>query len=56
MVSLGDPGNDRVLELAVAAECDAIVTHNARDFGAATRFGIRVFSPDAVLQLIRGVI
>ncbi len=52
---LRDPGDDMVLELAVAAECDAIVTHNARDFRAARRFGMRVLSPHAFLQLLRGV-
>jgi putative PIN family toxin of toxin-antitoxin system len=53
---LRDPGDDMVLELAVAAECDAIITHNARDFSAATRFGMRVLAPSAFLQLLRGVL
>ena len=34
-----------MLELAVAAECEAIVTHNRQDFGGATRFGIPVVTP-----------
>ncbi len=38
-----------VLELAVAAECDMIVTHNARDFGGAEQFGINVVDPGSFL-------
>ena len=43
--ALSDPGDEFVLELAVAAECDAIVTHNRQDFRGATRFGIPVITP-----------
>ncbi len=43
--TLADPGDDMVLELAVAAGCDAIVTHNRRHFRGVHRFGIRVLSP-----------
>lgn len=43
--ALSDPGDEFVLELAVAAECDAIVTHNLQDFRAATQFGIPVLTP-----------
>jgi predicted nucleic acid-binding protein len=43
--TLPDPGDDMVLELAVAAGCDAIVTHNRRHFRGARRFGIRILSP-----------
>ena len=32
--TLSDPGDEFVLELAVAAACDAIVTHNGPDFKA----------------------
>jgi predicted nucleic acid-binding protein len=45
-----------VLELAVAAGCDAIVTHNRRDFGPARQFGVRVLSPAEFLQEIGGVL
>jgi hypothetical protein len=31
-----------VLELAVSAQCDAIVTHNVRDFEGVRRFSVRV--------------
>ena len=34
---LRDANNDLVLELAVSARCDAVVTHNIRDFGARAR-------------------
>lgn len=50
---LRDPGDDLVLELAVAAACDAIVTHNVRDFDAAGRFGIRVVTPGDFLHELR---
>jgi putative PIN family toxin of toxin-antitoxin system len=49
---LSDPMDDMVLELAVAAGAEAIVTHNLRDFGAAGRFGIRVLSPAQIINLI----
>jgi putative PIN family toxin of toxin-antitoxin system len=51
---LHDPGDDLVLEVAVAANCDAIVTHNVRDFGAATRFNLRVLTPGMFLNMLRG--
>lgn len=34
-----------VLELAVAAGCEAIVSYNKRDFVGAARFGLRVLTP-----------
>ncbi len=52
---LPDPDDDMVLELAVAAGCDAIITHNERDFGPAGRFGIRVLTPSVFLEDIGGV-
>ena len=39
---LRDARDDMVLELAVAAGCDGIVTFNTRDFGAAREFGLNV--------------
>jgi predicted nucleic acid-binding protein len=47
---LNDPKDDHVLELAVAASCDAIVTHNVRDFSTALDFGIRAVSPGTFLK------
>ncbi len=42
---LRDPKDDHVLELAVEAGCQAIVTHNVRDFAGAGEFGIQVLTP-----------
>ena len=42
---LPDPSDDHVLEVAVAAGCDAIVTYNKRDFKDIERFGLRVLDP-----------
>ena len=49
---LHDPGDDLVLELAVAAGCDKIVTHNTRDFLGVQQFGIEVLPPAAFLQTL----
>jgi len=52
---LKDPGDDLVLELAVAAECDAIVTHNVRDFaGTQEQFQVAVWTPQQALRAIGG--
>jgi putative PIN family toxin of toxin-antitoxin system len=42
---LRDPGDDMVLETAVAARADFLVTHNIKDFTGADRFGIKVVTP-----------
>ncbi len=47
---LPDADDDMVLELAVAAGCEAIITHNRRDFAPARGFGIRVLSPAEFLD------
>lgn len=49
--ALRDPGDDMVLELAVAAQSD-IVTHNLKDFGGVERFGLRAISPRVFLTEI----
>ena len=46
---LRDSKDDMVLELAVAAGCDAIVTYNKRDFAGVDRFGLRVWEPKELL-------
>lgn len=51
---LRDAGDDLVLEVAVAAGCDAIVTHNVRDFSGAETLGIRVLTPKQFLHELRG--
>ena len=43
--TLRDPKDDMVLELAVAAAADRIVTHNRRDFADASSFETKVVSP-----------
>jgi putative PIN family toxin of toxin-antitoxin system len=42
---LRDPGDDMILETAVAARAEYIITHNIRDFNGANRFGIQVVTP-----------
>jgi hypothetical protein len=51
---LPDPKDDMIAELAVAAECPAIVTHNVRDFSGVDAFGIDVLTPAKMLQRLRG--
>lgn len=50
--TLTDPRDEFILELAVAARCAAIVTHNIRDFKGAKPFGVRVLTPGAFLLSI----
>jgi putative PIN family toxin of toxin-antitoxin system len=47
-----DPEDDMVLELAVKAGCDSVVTYNIRDFVGVERFGLRVATPAEFLQSI----
>lgn len=47
---LKDPRDDMVLEAAVEGECDAIVTHNVRDFAGCEKFGISALRPGAFLR------
>ncbi len=49
---LPDPGDDLVLELAVAAGGAAVVTFNVSDFRGAERFGVRVLRPREFLAEI----
>jgi len=50
---LPDPADDHVLEVAVAGQCDAIVTYHRRDFRGADRFGIRIVRPPQFLLELR---
>lgn len=50
---LRDPDDDMVLELAVAARCPYIVTHNIADFRAAAKFAIMPITPRDFLDLLR---
>ncbi|MDM8522703.1 putative toxin-antitoxin system toxin component, PIN family [Desulfococcaceae bacterium HSG8] len=47
---LPDPKDDMLLELAVEAGCDFIVTYNAKDFKAINRFGLTVITPKELLE------
>jgi len=49
---LRDPKDDMVAELALAASCDAVVTHNRRHFEPLARFGLSIFSPAELLSEI----
>lgn len=49
---LKDPKDDMVLELAVAANCEFIVTYNIDDFRGVERFGLRVVTPKEFLREI----
>lgn len=49
---LTDPGDDMVLELAVASRAEAIVTFNQKDFLGIHRFGIQILTPGDLLNRI----
>jgi predicted nucleic acid-binding protein len=49
---LPDPKDDMVLELAVAARCQTIVTYNLGDFAEANKFGVQVLEPAPFLSSI----
>jgi putative PIN family toxin of toxin-antitoxin system len=53
---LRDPGDECLLELAVASGADAIVTFNERDFsGVEAAFGVNVLKPLQFLKQIEAV-
>lgn len=49
---LRDPNDELVLEIAVTAQCEYIVTYNVRDFAGVEEFGIKVLTPKEFLQEI----
>jgi len=49
---LPDTNDELILELAVSARCEYIVTHNLSDFSSAEKFGIKVVTPGAFLKII----
>lgn len=49
---LKDPKDDMVLELAVEASCEYIVTFNRKDFVGAEQFGLQVIAPKDFLRVI----
>ncbi len=50
--SLPDANDELILELAVSAQCDYIVTHNLSDFKGVEKFGITAVAPGAFLKII----
>jgi hypothetical protein len=50
---LPDADDDMVLELALAAGCQHIITHNGADFRGAEQLGVVPLSPREFLQRIR---
>ena len=50
---LRDANDDMVLELAFAAGCRYLVTHNVKDFHGAEQLGVSVISPRDFLKLTR---
>lgn len=51
---LRDPSDDMVLEVAVAAGADPIVTFDARDFAGSGSFGVRAITPGEFLSTLEG--
>jgi putative PIN family toxin of toxin-antitoxin system len=47
---LSDSDDDMVLELALAADCECIITHNTAHFRGANELGIEVLTPIAFLK------
>ena len=47
-----DPKDDMVLELAVKAECDSVITYNLRDFAGIEKFGLKAIEPVEFLRSI----
>ena len=52
---LKDPKDDMVLELAVAAKSQFIITYNLRDFSNIQKFGIKAITPKRFLEIIKEV-
>ena len=51
--ALSDPDDDLFLELAVAARCGYIITHNIRDFHGAEKWGVSATTPADFLRKIK---
>lgn len=49
---LKDPKDDMVLELAVEAQCQFIISFNRRDFAGVEQFGLQVLTPQQFLKKI----
>ncbi len=53
--TLPDVNDELILELAVSAGCEYIVTHNTGDFKGIDKFGIQAITPGEFLQIIHEV-
>jgi len=53
--TLSDVNDELILELAVTAQCEYIVTHNTSDFKGIDKFGVQAITPREFLQIIREV-
>jgi putative PIN family toxin of toxin-antitoxin system len=49
---LRDPKDEMVLELAVKAGCESIITYNTRDFAGVEQFGLKLLQPSEFLRPI----
>lgn len=52
---LKDPQDDMVLELAVEAQCDYIISFNKKDFVGVHKFGLQVLTPQEFLRKIGAI-
>lgn len=52
---LKDPKDDMILELAVASQCEYIITYNLKDFSNIQHFGLKSIRPKEFLSIIREV-
>jgi putative PIN family toxin of toxin-antitoxin system len=50
--SLPDANDELILELAVSAQCDYIITHNLTDFKDVEKFGVKAVTPGNFLKII----
>src|SRR5262245_800895 len=50
---LADADDDMVMELALAARCRHIITHNVSDFRGSEQLGVAAMTPRDFLKLIR---
>ena len=48
-----DPDDDMIVECAVAAGCEYIVTHNVKDFRRVEELKVQVITPAELLNLLR---
>ena len=50
--TLKDPKDEMILEVAVKAQCDYIVTYNKADFKEADRFGIEAINASEFIKIL----